>query len=68
MKKLKSLSIDKKFQAQWDLDTLKQAKEIENDKARMTAVKNRAKEQVKMLGGIVSGIGIAPKKTMSKKK
>ena len=68
MKKLKSLSIDKKFQAQWDLDTLRQAKEIENDKARMTAVKNRAKVQVKMLGGIVSGSGIAPKKTMSKKK
>jgi hypothetical protein len=68
MKKLKSLSIDKKFQAQWDLDTLKQAKEIEGNKARMTAVQNHAKEQVKMLGGIVSGKGIAPKKTISKKK
>jgi hypothetical protein len=68
MKKLKSLSIDKKFQAQWDLDTLKQAKEIEGNKARMTAVQNHAKEQVKMLGGIVSGKGIASKKTISKKK
>jgi len=57
------------YQAKWDLDTLRQAKEIEANRARMNAAKTYAKEQVKMLGGIVSGSGKAPaKKTTTKKK
>lgn len=56
------------YQAKWDLDTLRQAKEIEANKARMNAAKNYAKEQVKMLGGIVSGSGKAPVKSSTTKK
>ena len=63
------VKMDKEYQAKWDLDTLRQAREIEANKARMIAAQNYAKEQVKMLGGIVSGTGKAPaKKTTSKKK
>ena len=36
---------DKKWRAEDDLRTLQRAKEIENDKARMQAAKNIAKEQ-----------------------
>ena len=36
---------DKKWRAENDLRTLQRAKEIENDKARMQAAKNIAKEQ-----------------------
>lgn len=69
MAKSKALKMDKEYQAKWDLDTLRQAREIEANKARMMAAQNYAKEQVKMLGGIVSGSGKAPaKKTTSKKK
>lgn len=68
-KKLTStLSMDKEYQAKWDLDTLRQAKEIETNAARMRAAQNYAKEQVKMLGGIVSGSGKAPAKKTTKKK
>ena len=56
------------YQAKWDLDTLRQAKEIEANKARMSAATNYAKEQVKMLGGIVSGSGKAPAKKSTPKK
>jgi hypothetical protein len=63
------VKMDKEYQAKWDLDTLRQAREIEANKARMIAAQNYAKEQVKMLGGIVSGTGKAPaKKSTSKKK
>jgi hypothetical protein len=69
MAKSKVLKMDKEYQAKWDLDTLRQAREIEANKARMMAAQNYAKEQVKMLGGIVSGAGKAPaKKSTSKKK
>ena len=71
MAKKKSTSIlnmDKEYQAKWDLDTLRQAKEIETNAARMRAAQNYAKEQVKMLGGIVSGSGKAPAKKITKKK
>jgi len=69
MAKSKGLSMDKEYQAKWDIDTLKQAKEIESDKARMMAAQNYAKKQVLMLGGIVSEGNKTPvKKTMSKKK
>lgn len=67
-KKTSTLGMDKEYQARWDLDTLRQAKEIENNVSRMRAAQNYAKEQVKMLGGIVSP-GKAPvKKTTTKKK
>lgn len=63
------VKMDKEYQAKWDLDTLRQAKEIESNAARMRAAQNYAKEQVKMLGGIVSGSGKAPaKKSTTKKK
>lgn len=69
MAKTKTLKMDKEYQAKWDLDTLRQAKEIESNAARMRAAQNYAKEQVKMLGGIVSGSGKAPaKKSTIKKK
>jgi hypothetical protein len=69
MAKISALKMDKEYQAKWDLDTLRQAREIEANKARMMAAQNYAKEQVKMLGGIVSGPNKAPaKKLMSKKK
>jgi hypothetical protein len=69
MAKSKTLKMDKEYQAKWDLDTLRQAREIEANKARMMAAQNYAKEQVKMLGGIVSGAGKAPsKKSTSKNK
>jgi len=69
MAKSKALKMDKEYQAKWDLDTLRQAREIEANKARMTAAQNYAKEQVKMLGGIVSSKDKAPvKKAISKKK
>lgn len=53
-KKSISIGIDKDYQAKWDLDTLRQAKEIESNAARMRAAQSYAKQQVKMLGGIVS--------------
>jgi hypothetical protein len=59
--KKSTVSIDKEYQAQWDLDTLRKAKEIEASATRLRAAQNYAKEQVKMLGGIVS-------KSPSKKK
>ncbi len=59
--KKSTVSIDKEYQAKWDLDTLRQAKEIEASATRLRAAQNYAKEQVKMLGGIVS-------KSSSKKK
>lgn len=68
MAKSKVLSEDKKYQARWDLDTLKQAKEIQSNPARMKAAQNFAKEQVKMLGGIVGAKPMAPAKKTSKKK
>jgi len=68
MAKSKALKMDKEYQAKWDLDTLRQAKEIEANKARMMAAQNYAKEQVKMLGGIVSAAGKAPAKKTTKKK
>jgi hypothetical protein len=68
MAKSKALKMDKEYQAKWDLDTLRQAREIEANKARMMAAQNYAKEQVKMLGGIVSGAGKAPAKKTIKKK
>ena len=68
MAKSKALKMDKEYQAKWDLDTLRQAREIEANKARMMSAQNYAKEQVKMLGGIVSGVGKAPAKKTAKKK
>jgi hypothetical protein len=63
-KKTSTVGVDKEYQARWDLDTLRQAKEIEANAARMRAAQNYAKQQVKMLGNIVS----PAKKTTSKKK
>lgn len=60
----KSIGVNKEYQARWDLDTLRQAKEIESNAARLRAAQNYAKEQVKMLGNIAS----PAKKTTSKKK
>jgi hypothetical protein len=60
--------VDKEYQAKWDLDTLRQAKEIQSNTARMKAAQNYAKEQVKMLGGIVSDKGKAPARKSSRKK
>ncbi len=44
---------DKKMQARWDLDTLRQAEEIKKNAARMKAAQGYAQEQIKALGGIV---------------
>lgn len=53
-KKSTSIGVDKEMQARWDVDTLRQAKEIEANKSRLAAAKKYAQQQVKMLGGIVS--------------
>lgn len=66
--KISQIKVDKDYQARWDLDTLKQAKEIEANAARMRAAQSYAKQQVKMLGGIVSGNGKSPVKKTSKGK
>lgn len=52
--KLKMSVEDKKYQAKWDLDTLKQAKEIMADKTRFSAAQSAAKQQMMALGGIVN--------------
>ena len=65
-KKSISIGIDKEYQAQWDLDTLRKAKEIEANATRLRAAQNYAKQQVKMLGGIVSKPTVS--KSSSKKK
>jgi hypothetical protein len=53
-KKIAMTSEDAKYQAKWDLDTLRQAEEIRKNSSRMKAAESFAKEQIKMLGGIVS--------------
>ena len=53
-KKSTSLSIDKKYQAEWDLKTINEAEKIKGDPERYKLVQQQAKEQIKMLGGIVS--------------
>lgn len=53
-KKVSMTSLDAKYQAKWDLDTLRQAEEIRKNSSRMKAAESFAKEQIKMLGGIVS--------------
>ena len=45
---------EKKMQARWDLDTLRQAKEIMKDGGRFKAAQSYAKEQIMALGGIVN--------------
>lgn len=63
MAKIKMSMEDKKYQAKWDLDTLKQAKEIMANAARFKAAQSAAKEQMMALGGIVNA-----KKPIAKKK
>jgi hypothetical protein len=63
MAKINMSMEDKKYQAKWDLDTLKQAKEIMANAARFKAAQSAAKEQMMALGGIVNA-----KKPISKKK
>jgi hypothetical protein len=53
MAKISMSSEDKKMQARWDLDTLRQAEEIKKNSARMKAAQGVAQEQIKALGGIV---------------
>ena len=53
-KKVSMTSDDAKYQAKWDLDTLRQAEEIRKNSSRMKAAESFAKEQIKMLGGIVT--------------
>lgn len=52
--KVKMSAEDKKYQAKWDLDTLRQAKEIMADKTRFGAAQSMAKQQMMALGGIVN--------------
>jgi hypothetical protein len=63
MAKIKMSMEDKKYQAKWDLDTLKQAKEIMANANRFKAAQAAAKEQMMALGGIVN----AKKPTTRKK-
>ena len=53
MAKINMSAEDKKMQARWDLDTLRQAEEIKKNTARMKAAQGYAQEQIKALGGIV---------------
>jgi hypothetical protein len=52
-KTIKMTAEDKKYQAKWDLDTLRQADEIRKNAARLKAAQSVAKEQIMALGGIV---------------
>jgi hypothetical protein len=51
--KIKMSAEDKKYQAKWDLDTLRQAKEIMANGGRFKAAQAIAKQQMMALGGIV---------------
>ena len=55
MAKVSMSAEDKKYQAKWDLDTLKQAKEIMANANRFKAAQAAAKEQMMALGDIVTG-------------
>ncbi len=50
-----SSSVERKFQARMDLDTLNRACEIQKDKGRMNAVGALAKEQMEVLSRHVEG-------------
>lgn len=52
--KIKMSAEDKKYQAKWDLDTLRQAREIMADGGRFKAAQSIAKQQMMALGGIVN--------------
>jgi len=58
---------EKKMQARWDLDTLRQAKEIMKDGGRFKAAQSYAKEQIMALGGIVNAGKPATKSSVKKK-
>jgi len=53
MAKISISAEDKKMQARWDLDTLRQAEEIKKNQQRLKAAQGYAQEQIKALGGIV---------------
>lgn len=53
MAKINISQEEKKMQARWDLDTLRQAEEIKKNQQRMKAAQGYAQEQIKALGGIV---------------
>ena len=66
--KVKMSAEDKKYQAKWDLDTLRQAREIMADKTRFSAAQGMAKQQMMALGGIVNAGKKPPMKQATKKK
>jgi hypothetical protein len=53
MAKINISAEEKKMQARWDLDTLRQAEEIKKNQQRLKAAQGYAQEQIKALGGIV---------------
>jgi hypothetical protein len=53
MAKINISADEKKMQARWDLDTLRQAEEIKKNQQRLKAAQGYAQEQIKALGGIV---------------
>ena len=61
-KKSMSIGVDKETQARWDVDTLRQALEIQNNARRMKA----AGDYIKKLGGVVSKS--TPSRSSSRKK
>jgi|688.fasta_scaffold2340137_1 hypothetical protein len=65
-KKRSSIGIDKNYQAEWDYKTLNEAEKIKNDANRFKSVQGYAKEQIKMLGGIISKPAVS--RSSSKKK
>jgi hypothetical protein len=70
--KMKMSKEDKAREEKWAIEsamsTISRYNEIQKDKALLSKVKRAAAEQVKMLGGMVSGIGTAPAKKVIKKK
>ncbi|NDC94819.1 hypothetical protein EB118_05795 [bacterium] len=66
--KVKMSAEDKKYQAKWDLDTLRQAREIMADGGRFKAAQSIAKQQMMALGGIVNAGKKPPMKQATKKK
>ena len=66
--KIKMSAEDKKYQAKWDLDTLRQAREIMADGGRFKAAQAIAKQQMMALGGIVNASKKPAAKSIKSKK
>jgi hypothetical protein len=68
MNSIKISADEKRWRAESDLDSLKRAKEIMADKARLAAAQGIAKKQIAALGGIVKGNSKPSSSSVKRKK